>query len=349
MNHSLMEDIIALHFIDGAGDISVLKSIEAGDNFSKWRDKIKEIKSNETYKEEIKYIKENSIVALCFGAADYPDMLNNIYGKPPILFCKGKIEKQDNNSIAIVGARRCSDYGLNMAQKIAFDLAKAGITVVSGMARGIDSAAHKGALLAGGRTIAVLGSGFKHVYSRESGKMVNDISSNGAVVTEFLSDINPDKWTFPKRNRIISGLAKGVVVVEAAKDSGALITADFALEHGRDVFAVPGRADFYASQGTNKLIQNGAKLVTNAEDILEEIRFDILSENKHAGEINSKIPTGDEKKVIEALSAKSPSHIDDILINTGLSHGKLMSLLLTLETEKLIKAVSGSRYIRVSR
>jgi len=236
-----------------------------------------------------------------------------------------------------------------MAQKIAFDLAKAGITVISGMARGIDTAAHKGALLAGGRTIAVLGNGFKHVYSRESLQMVNDISSNGAVVTEFLSDINPDKWTFPKRNRIISGLAKGVVVVEAAKDSGALITADFALEQGRDVFAVPGRADSYASQGTNRLIQSGAKLVTSADDILEEIRFDILSENKHDGGINSKIPSDDEKKVIEALSYKAPSHIDDILVNTGLPYGKLTALLLTLETEKFIKAVSGSSYIRVSQ
>jgi DNA processing protein len=242
----------------------------------KGADELRSVRQSEEYAEELEYIESENITTLCFKDEGYPDTLRNIYDPPPIIFYKGEIKTEDINAIAIVGSRRSSSYGDQMAENFSQGLVEKGVTIISGLARGIDLAAHKGALSSGGRTLAVMGSGFRHIYPPEASGIVPQICERGAVITEYPSKMAPSRISFPRRNRIISALCKGVVVVEAAEKSGALITVDFALEQGKEVFAVPGRADISTSRGTNALIQNGAKLVTCAEDVLEEI--DISSE-----------------------------------------------------------------------
>ena len=209
--------------------------------------------------------------ALHLQDKDYPLNLRYIYQPPATIYLEGNLIAQDNIAIAIVGSRRATDYGLNNAERIGFELASRGITVVSGLARGIDSAAHRGALKAGGRTIAVLGSGLDVIYPPENKKLAQDIAQGGAVISEFIPDTPPHRENFPRRNRIISGLSLGVVVVEAAKRSGALITENFALEQGREVFALPGKVDSFTSGGVHDLIKEGAKLIESIEDIIEEL------------------------------------------------------------------------------
>jgi len=218
-----------------------------------------------------------NIKRISLKSGEYPENLKNIYKPPSEIYICGSILPQDKNAIAIVGTRRASSYGLEECRKLSYNLALRGITVISGMARGIDTAAHNGALQAGGRTIAVLGSGHNHIYPPENKKLYYEIIENGACVSEFKPDTRPFRTNFPRRNRIISGLAIGVVVVEAPERSGALITANFALEQGREVFAMPGNINSTKSSGTNKLIKEGAKLVEDVQDILDELgnAFDI--------------------------------------------------------------------------
>lgn len=218
-------------------------------------------------------IKEEEVAVISTSDESYPERLKSIYDPPEVLYLRGTIKNEDFNAVAIVGARKCSSYGLKMAAKIATGLASKGVTVVSGMARGVDICAHTAAIEAGGRTIAVMGSGFGHIYPPEAESLIHRIIASGAIMTEYPYSMSPLRWNFPKRNRIISGMSMGVVVVEAAAKSGALITADFALDENREVFAVPGRADFNTSKGTNALIQAGAKLITCADDVLEELNI----------------------------------------------------------------------------
>lgn len=205
---------------------------------------------------------------------NYPKALLNISNPPENLFVLGNEKILDNFGIAIVGSRNCTKYGEEVAKSIAYNLSKYNINVVSGMAKGIDSAAHIGTIIGKGKTIAVLGSGFKHIYPKENIKLLQDIiNSGGAIITEYEEDILPMPENFPKRNRIISALSQGVVVVEAGKRSGSLITAEIALEEGKEVFAVPGNIISKTSKGTNELIKDGAKLVENVRDILEEYPY----------------------------------------------------------------------------
>lgn len=205
---------------------------------------------------------------------NYPKALLNISNPPEKLFVLGNETILDNFGIAIVGSRNCTKYGEEVAKSIAYNLSKYNINVVSGMAKGIDSAAHIGTIMGKGKTIAVLGSGFKHIYPKENIKLLQDIiNSGGAIITEYEEDILPMPENFPKRNRIISALSQGVVVVEAGKRSGSLITAEIALEEGKEVFAVPGNIISKTSKGTNELIKDGAKLVENVRDILEEYPY----------------------------------------------------------------------------
>lgn len=219
---------------------------------------------------ELALIKKFDLNVLTTDNSDYPENLKHISDPPILLYVKGRLNPQDKNSIAIVGSRLASFYGLSCAEKFAAELVDYGFTVTSGMARGIDTAAHRGALKKHGRTIAVIGSGFNRVYPPENKELCEEISRQGAVISEFPVDSAPLPCNFPRRNRVISGLSLGVVVVEAARNSGALITADFALEQGREVFALPGKVDSFTSFGTNELIKQGAKLVSCVDDIIEE-------------------------------------------------------------------------------
>ncbi|UCB57420.1 MAG: DNA-processing protein DprA [Candidatus Omnitrophota bacterium] len=219
----------------------------------------------------MRFPSSNKIKTLSLNDKEYPANLRYIYSPPLALYVKGNILAEDSIALAIVGSRKASYYGLKNAESLGFKLASQGITIISGLARGIDTAAHRGALAAGGRTIAVLGSGLNIIYPRQNKGLAEEISKNGAVISEYAQDTPPLRQNFPRRNRIISGLSLGVVVVEAAKRSGALITADFALEQGREVFALPGKIDSFTSAGTHELIKDGAKLVESTEDIIEEL------------------------------------------------------------------------------
>ena len=286
------EAYIALNMIDGVGPIRVralrdrfgeaqailaaskteLMQVEGvGEEVARsimgWREKV-------DLDAELQRVEKAGVRVVCRDDAEYPKNLREIYDPPLVLYVKGKLTERDALAIAVVGSRRTTLYGQDMARKLAFQLARVGVTVVSGLARGIDTAAHNGALQAKGRTVAVIGCGIDIVYPTENKKLADEIvEKGGAVVTEFPFGVQPDRQNFPMRNRIISGWSLGVVVVEANLKSGALITANQAGEQGRQVFAVPGRADSILSKGANKLIKDGAKLTEDVEDILSEFEY----------------------------------------------------------------------------
>ena len=292
---------------------------------------------------------------------DYPEILKSIHAPPLSLYVNGSFSEEDKNAVAIVGSRRASRYGLEMGERLGYELALRGLTIVSGMARGIDSSAHRGALKAKGRTIAVMGSGHNDIYPPENKHLHKEIDETGAVITEYENAMAPLPGNFPQRNRIISGLSLGVVVVEAAKNSGALITADLALEQGREVFSVPGKISSLTSEGTNYLIKDGAKLVQTADDILEELnlheilpltgkekdlRDDKISNKTKAYIYNSL--TDDERRVYKILSDE-PLYIDDVVKESGLELAKAPKALLGLEMKKLIKELPGKQFVKMER
>jgi DNA processing protein len=226
----------------------------------------------ENLKKELDLAEKLKVKIITIHDKEYPGNLKSIYDPPLCLYVKGELLESDMLSLAVVGSRRASFYGLSCAEKFSYALANLGVTIVSGLARGVDTQTHKGALKARGRTIAVLGSGLNCIYPCENKKLAEEIALSAAVISEFPLNAKPLAQNFPRRNRVISGLSQGVIVVEAAKNSGALITADFALEQGRDVFAIPGKVDSATSFGTNQLIKQGAKLVDSIEDIIEELK-----------------------------------------------------------------------------
>lgn len=292
---------------------------------------------------------ENKVKTLSVTAKDYPTNLRYIYDPPLVLYVKGEIIPEDNVAIAIVGSRRATYYGLQNATKLAYELAVKGITIISGLARGVDSAAHRGALEAKGRTIAVLGSGLNIIYPRENERLAQDIAQNGAVISEFALDTPPYRGNFPRRNRIISGLSLGVVVIEAARKSGALITVNCALEQGREVFALPGKIDSFTSRGTHDLIKHGAKLVESSEDIIEELealKFCQAKETKAENKIKVELDLPEEERQIYACLSSEPMHIDEIMCKVNLSYGKLLTSLLKLQHKKLVKELAGKVYVR---
>ena len=278
---------------------------------------------------------------------DYPSNLKDIYDPPPVLHVCGKFEKTDDKAIAIVGSRNATEYGRGMAKEIANELALRGITVVSGMARGIDTFAHKGAIEVGGRTIAVMGCGVDVPYPPENRRLMDMVSKSGAVISEYPIGIQPFAGNFPARNRIVSGLSMGVVVIEAAERSGALITVDFALEQGKEVFALPGRVKSEESKGTNKLIKDGAKIVTCTEDILEEFANIELYNPKMHSVVEQKYSqlNFEEIKILEVIHTE-PTHIDNILRGTGYNIQKINSLVTMLELKGILKQLPGKFFIR---
>lgn len=285
------------------------------------------------------------IITLTDGG--YPQPLRSLPAPPPVLYLLGDYQERDELAVAIVGTRRCTPYGRMIAEQLAKGLSGLGLTIVSGMALGIDTAAHRGTLAAGGRTLAVLGSGFANVYPQENVGLMREIAASGGVLSEFPLRAEPERWNFPRRNRIISGLARGVVVVEAPERSGALITARLALDQGREVFAVPGRITDQTSRGIHRLLKQGAKLVEDAQDIIEEfpdLRETLSAVGPRPRERPELSPL--EERLLETLEWE-PIHFDEILEVTGLSHAQLSHGLLQLQLKDLVKEFPGKRYAKL--
>lgn len=321
-------DVEELKVVDGVGEKRA-KSIR---DFSRW-DEIEKI---------LEKLDKEKVKVILYNDKDYPSLLREIEDAPVILYVKGDIKEEDRFSVSIVGSRKTTHYGRFVAEKIAGELAEAGFTIVSGMARGIDTIAHSSSLMTGGRTIAVMGSGIDLIYPPENKWLFERIACSGYVVTEFPPGTPPNRENFPKRNRLISGLSLGVVVVEATEGSGALITAQAALEQNREVFAVPGNISSPNSKGTNELIKRGAKLVQRSDDIIEELapllKGFIRQKKKHDVEL-----TEEEREICNKLTSE-PRHIDEIVRESRLSTQKVLTILLGLELKGLVSQHDGKRF-----
>ena len=282
---------------------------------------------------------------LTWDSPDYPSLLRQIPAAPPVIFVRGGFEPVDQWAVAIVGTRRLSAYGRLVAHDLATGLARNGITIVSGLARGIDGVAHRAALEADGRTIAVMGCGIDRVYPPEHRDLAHAIvAGQGAIVTDFPLGTEPSSANFPARNRLISGLSLGVLVIEAGERSGALITARFALEQDREVFAVPGNVNSPVSVGTNRLIQQGAKLVMGVEDILEELNLRMASEQAAAQVV---LPDSAEEAALLSQLSTQPLHVDDLGRLTGMPSYLISSTLTLMELKGMVQQVGGMNYVRL--
>ncbi len=300
---------------------------------------------------ELRRIEESGTHVVTRQSPDYPPELRNIYNPPILLYVWGTLTERDHRAIGVVGSRKTSHYGVESAKKLSYQLAYAGLTVVSGLARGIDTAAHQGALAAKGRTIAVIGSGLMDIYPPENVGLAEKIAESGAVVSEFPMLYPPSPQTFPYRNRIVAGWGSGVLVIEAGLNSGALITANQALEHGRLVYAVPGQIDRPTSAGSNRLIQQGAKLVTGAGDVLDDLNM-LLPEmpaprtEREAATIGAS--NADETAIL-AIVDRAECSLDDIVAATSLPTPKVSSTLFALEMKRLVKQLPGQRFVRMGQ
>ena len=322
---------------------------------------------------EIARVREAGVEVLTQQSVLYPSLLRAIHDPPIVLYCWGALSAREARSIGMVGSRKTSYYGLETAKKLSYQLAYAGLTVVSGLARGIDTACHQGALAAKGRTVAVLGCGLSEIYPPENYELAERIADGwGAVISEFPMSVRPDKQTFPMRNRIISGFSMGLVVVEAGLNSGALISANQALEQGRTVFAVPGQIDRPTSQGSNRLIQQGAKLVMDAVDIIEEMSdlpgllsvanptpLQAASTTGDGADSLSQLPMPVAAKILPASLKPeeaavyaavdiSETPIDQIIMTCGLPTSVVSSTLFALELKKLIRQLPGKHFVKVA-
>jgi len=298
---------------------------------------------------ELRIMSKNNVRAVSIFDDGYPENLKTIYSPPILLYVKGEIRPEDSDAVAIVGTRQPSHYGMSTCERLAYQLASMGITVISGLARGIDTMAHRGAVKSG-RTIAVLGSGLNYIYPSENKRLAEEICEGGALVSEFPMDTPPYRFNFPRRNRVICGLSLGVVVVEASGKSGSLITANFALEENRELFAVPGQADSAKSKGSNNLIKQGAKLVEDVDDIIAEIENHLKYKDIRQREkpktvsISASALTEDEKRIKNFLSYE-PLYIDELAKKCNMNAGKISTLLLNLELKNVIKELPGKNFI----
>ena len=317
----------------------VIKAIEK--NLSKF------CKNGFSLEKELTLIDRLNFKVICIEEDAYPELLKRIYKPPELLYVKGNMGVLNEFCIGIVGSRRASLYGTRQAHNLSAELSSRNVCVVSGMARGIDAHAHRGAIKVSGKTIAVMGSGLCRIYPPEHEELMEKISERGAVISEFPLNTPPYKFNFPMRNRIISGLSFGVCVVEASKKSGALITADMALEQNREVFAVPGKIDSALSKGTLNLIKEGAKLVEDADDILEEFSDYQFEKKKEPSSDKSKVDflSGEEKRIYNFLK-EDPVHSDELQQVFSLPVKSLSATLLNLELKRLIKQVPGRKYIK---
>ncbi len=300
---------------------------------------------------ELNRVKDSGCRVLTQDDEDYPPLLREIYDPPIVLYVKGTLTAKDRNAVAIVGSRQTTHYGLEVSRKFGYQLAYVGVTVVSGGARGIDTAAHQGALNARGRTVAVLGTGINIVFPSENGELFERIAANGAVITQFPFNRQADKQSFPIRNRIVAGMTLGTVVVEANLTSGALITANFATEYGRQVFAVPGRIDSPRSKGTHELIKKGAKLCEGAEDILSEFEYLFPPSNRplapnETGVLPALTLSANEQAVYDVLRKEDETSIDEVIRHSSLPASAASVALLSLEMKRLIKQLPGKMFVR---
>ena len=313
-------------------------------------DRIKHHKMCDSVKLDLDLVMQKGYQIVTMTNSDYPPLLRQIPDPPPFLYVFGRLDNS-SRSIAIVGSRNATRYGILTTRRLCYDLVKLKMTIVSGMALGIDSAAHEGALMGGGNTIAVLGSGLERVYPEQNRKLFYQIAENGAVISEFPLKTEPDAHNFPRRNRIISGISLGTVVVEATKRSGSLITASLAAEQNREVFAVPGSIQSFKSTGTHTLIKQGAKLVEHAGDIMEEFSHLIKTPGENdelSGDRINKISllSADEMRVLESLEPY-PVHIDDLARMLSMESGKLSSILLQLELKGMVLQSAGKFFSKI--
>ncbi len=368
-----LEDVVTLNAVDGIGSIRLRRLLErfgsteavlaaSASELAQVEgigpglvERITTVRQRFDAKAELELAEANGIWVITVDDESYPVLLKQIHDPPIVLYVRGTLMPEDRYAVAIVGSRTATQYGLSVAEQLARQLASRGVTVVSGMARGIDTAAHQGALSVTGRTLAVLGCGIQGMDSRSQEEQSSWISGSGAVLSEFPLTMPPLKQNFPRRNRLISGLSLGVVIVEAAKQSGALITADCALEQGREVFAVPGPVDVATSQGTNALIKGGAKLVQTADDILEELAphlQDGMGQEPVGKGVSRRQVAAAPVNVPESLRrvydvlSEQPLHIDLIASRSGASPGQTSAMLLQLELQGLVKEVAGKRFRR---
>lgn len=280
----------------------------------------------------------------------YPRVLREIHDPPGVLYVRGEFKPQDAMSIGIVGSRHATQYGLMVAERLASSLARAGLTIASGLARGVDAAAHKGAIAAGGRTIAVLGSGLLNIYPPEHVKLADEVAAGGALVSEAPLEAAPLSGSFPQRNRIISGISLGIIVVEASLHSGALITARHAMEQGREVFAVPGRVDNRMSHGCHRLLRDGAKLVETADDVLEELGPLVEAAPKADGQVvhhPAELLLNEIEQQVLAAVDSSATTIDQVVAASGLPTPQVLATLSALEMRRLIRRLSGNSVVRL--
>ena len=300
--------------------------------------------------DELKRIQDFGCHILTQADENYPALLREIYDPPIVLYVKGGLSAKDKNSVGMVGSRQTTHYGIETARKLAYQLAYVGVTVVSGGARGIDTASHQGALAAKGRTVCVLGTGINIVFPPENKDLFERIAANGAVVTQFPFNRNGDKQSFAIRNRIVAGMTLGSVVVEADLHSGALITANFAIEYGRQVFAVPGRIDSPRSKGCHSLIKNGAKLCEGIEDILSEFEYLFPSSNRAPSVSDTgllpALELSENEQKVHAILGKDELSIDDVIRQCGLPASATSVALFSLEMKRLIRQLPGKMFRR---
>ncbi len=292
---------------------------------------------------EVARIAAQGVQVLTWESAGYPPLLKSIAQPPPVLYVRGEITPADEFAVAVVGTRHASTYGKEVARRLATGLAENGVTVVSGLALGVDGIAHRAALDAGGRTLAVLGCGVDIVYPAAHQELARQVSQAGAVISDYPLGTKPEAINFPPRNRLISGLSLGTVVVEAGLGSGALITVRFALEQGRETFAVPGNIYNRSSEGTNAIIQRGeAKLVTCVKDILEELNLTMVAQQS---EMRQVVPESPTERILLACVSAEPVHLDDLVRASGLPTSTVSSTLCMMELKGMVRRVDNTSYV----
>ncbi|MBK8799305.1 MAG: DNA-protecting protein DprA [Anaerolineales bacterium] len=351
---------IAFNRVPGIGPVRLAALIEAcGDIGAAWRASISQMQAARLDRRTIELFLEArrtidlavelqrtvdaGVEVLTWEDATYPESLRTVDGAPPVLYVRGRIVSQDEWAIAVVGTRHASSYGREVARVLGAALAQAGVTVVSGLALGIDTVAHHAALDAGGRTLAVLGSGVDQIYPPQNRGLAQAIAAQGALVSEYALGTRPDASNFPPRNRIISGLSRGVIIVEAGERSGALITARFAAEQGRELFAVPGSILSPGSAGCNTLIQQGAAPLLTIDDVLEQLNMSSIVDHQ---DVRQSVPADPAEAALLTHLSHEPSHVDDLVRMTAMTPSQVSSLLALMELTGLVRQVGVMTYMR---